>query len=225
MGVICISRQLGAHGSLIGERVARALTYGLVDSQIVRLIANRSGLPAEVLAEWDEQGPRSFLRLLLLDTSMVQGLEWGWIGTTDQDIYAEIERQRVADYVYLEGLQETLEEIGRAGNAVIVGRGAGFALREVCPELLQVQLVSSESHRIAVVAKRMDIVEDEARKLVRDSDEQRRRFLEATHQVDWRDASNYDLAINTGALGVDLAEGLILDAGRRRFEAAGTSQS
>jgi cytidylate kinase len=218
VGVICISRQLGAHGSLIGERVARALDYGLVDSEIVRLIANRSGLRPELLAEWDEHGPRSFLRRLLLDGSMVQGLEWGWIGTTDQDVYAEIERQRSADYVYLEGLQEILEEIGQAGNAVIVGRGAGFALRESCPELLHVQLASSESHRIAVVAGRMGISQKEASELVRDSDEQRRRFLEAAHQVDWRDGSNYDLVVNPGSLGVDAAEALILEAARRRFE-------
>ncbi|MBM4436529.1 MAG: cytidylate kinase family protein [Actinobacteria bacterium] len=49
--MICISRQLGSHGKVVGASVAKALGYGFADSHIVHLLSQRAGLPETLVAE------------------------------------------------------------------------------------------------------------------------------------------------------------------------------
>jgi len=106
---------------------------------------------------------------------------------------------------------------------VIVGRGAGFGLRGRRPDLLHVRLIAPEEHRVAVVASRLGVPADQARKPVRATDRQRRDFVRARYHADWDDPLAYDITLNTATLGVELAIQLVLDAAQRCFGAVPAS--
>ena len=211
MSVICVSRQLGTHGSMIAAKAAEELQYRYIDGQITDWISSRSGLPEELLARWDERGPRGFVDRLLDRAFLTQhGLDWGLYdvgGYHDAMIQAELSER--ANSTYQAELPGLIEDLGSAGSVVIVGRGAGFLLRDSVPDLLHVHLIADAELRATVLAERMDLNPDRARDLVRKSDEQRREFIRHLCEADWDDPAAYDMVINTGSLGAEASAALI----------------
>src|SRR5881394_677332 len=61
--LVTISRQYGAGGSEVAQRVAAALGWRVVDNELVEQVAARAGLPAEEVARLDERGPSFIERL------------------------------------------------------------------------------------------------------------------------------------------------------------------
>jgi cytidylate kinase len=109
--------------------------------------------------------------------------------------------------------------LGEGGAAVIVGRGSPYVLG---PELgLRVLVVAPREQRIERLAKRHDLPLAEAVTRLEREDAARRQFVARSFRVDPDDASLYDLAVNTGALGIDGAAELVEATLRRRFPSAG----
>ncbi len=61
--LITISRQYGAGGSEVAQRVAAALGWRLVDNEMVEQVAARAGLKPEDVAELEERVPTFVERL------------------------------------------------------------------------------------------------------------------------------------------------------------------
>lgn len=57
--------------------------------------------------------------------------------------------------------------------------------------------------------------------MVRESDRNRARFVEATGEGKWTDVRRYDLAINTAAIGLDATVELIVGAMGPRSDSTG----
>jgi len=226
VSVICISRQLGTLGSLVAANVARSLSYGYVDSQITGWISSRSGLPAEILRQWDERGPRTFVEKVSEHLAVAYGgADWGLYAAGGyHEVLSEIERQRRADYTYHTELPSLIEELGRTGFVVIVGRAAGFLLKGKVADLLHVRLAAGFEARVRVVRERMSVEDKEAREMLTKSDEQRRRFVRSICDADLEDPLAYDFIINTEWLSAEDATDVILHAAKARGF-AGTASS
>ncbi|MDP6758152.1 MAG: cytidylate kinase-like family protein [Chloroflexota bacterium] len=218
MGVICISRQMGTHGSVIAAKVAEELGYRYIDGQITDWISSRSGLPEELLMRWDERGPRGFVDRLLDRAFLTHyGMDWGLYGTGGyHDGVVQARLSEMANATYREELPALIEDLGNAGFVVTVGRGAGFLLLDKVPDLLHVRLIASEEQRATVLVERMGLSPDCALALVRRSADQRRKFILDLCQADWDDLKAYDAVINTGLIGVDGAKDLIVGMAKRR---------
>ena len=105
---------------------------------------------------------------------------------------------------------DIIRKAAAAGGAVIVGRCAFHVLRGV-PAVVNVFLHADEEFRCRRLMELYGIGDaDVARRTLADSDRQRRRFVEAMTGVDWSDARNYHLAIDTGFAGLAVAEELIV---------------
>ena len=61
--LITISRQYGAGGSEVAQRIAAALGWSVVDNEIVGQVAERAGLTTEEVAARDERPPTFVERL------------------------------------------------------------------------------------------------------------------------------------------------------------------
>jgi cytidylate kinase len=108
-----------------------------------------------------------------------------------------------------------IEEAAERGNAVIVGRGAAFILgrRE---GVLNVQLHASLDARIRYLMSRVEDVpgpdlpdEKALRELAHSVDSARAEYIRRLFNADWLDARHYDLAVDTGRVGVDKTVDLI----------------
>ena len=185
---VWISREAGAGGGTIARMVGTRLDWKVYDHEIVEAIAQRMELPAEEVQTFDELAP-----------SVVQD----WILPLREEHYAPQE-------AYLDHLAKLLEAIGRAGESVVVGRGAGFLFpRE---ETLLVRLVAPLKARGARLAERMGVSTRTARRAARDLDRRRNQFDRAMHRVDPTDPHRYDLVLDSNSLGLKIAAEVIIRA-------------
>ena len=96
----------GAGAGTIGRLVGTRLNWKVYDHEILEAIAHRMEMPTDEVRAFDELAP-----------SVVQD----WILPLREEHYAPQE-------AYLDHLAKLVEAIGRAGDPVVVGRGAGFIL-------------------------------------------------------------------------------------------------
>jgi cytidylate kinase len=109
------------------------------------------------------------------------------------------------------GIEDRLiREIVDDHVAVIVGRGAAQILRGR-PDVVTVLIHAPEQWRVDRVQQVYKTADRaEALRMVRQSDQERTRFIRRVAEVEWADARCYDLAINSMTLGFDGAVDLIV---------------
>ncbi|MFG0264110.1 MAG: AAA family ATPase [Rhodopirellula sp. JB055] len=188
---ITISREAGAGGSELAQRVAEKLQWDLLDQQIVDYMEQQYGTPRCLIQRVDEKH-ESWLSEIL--TSRIGGLGFSESTFT----------HRVSKLVLLAASH---------GNVVIVGRGAkyilppqqGVSVRVVAPLKLRIQRVMSERH----------LSEREARHWVLNRDRQRRNYIREHFRQDESDPHLYDLVLNVGIVSLDEAADIIIDSSRR----------
>lgn len=201
--LITISREYGACGSSVAQRVAVMLDWRLVDNQLVEEVAARAGMSPDEVSEKEERGPtfvERLARVLTVATPEVLGPT-----TAELPEHEETRLMRLTEQVVAEAAQDHAVLVGRAAVAV-VGQREG---------VLHVRLVASAAHRAGVVAKRLDVPLEEAQKRVRDVDAHRARYHRQYYNRDWADPHHYHLTINTELLGIEGSAGLIVAAVKR----------
>jgi cytidylate kinase len=103
-----------------------------------------------------------------------------------------------------------IEEAARAGNVVIVGRGGAYILRDF-PGALHVFLRASQAVRVKMIMARFSIgSEDEARRRLKQTDENWTSYIRQVYGHDRNLAEHYDLVLDTGRLGYDATVDAIL---------------
>jgi cytidylate kinase len=213
MPVITLGRQFGAGGKTVGEMLARKLKIDLLDSQLIDTVAQRLQLPKEEVEAEDEQ-PGSLLHRLLMALGsasgepMVQPEATAWNPPNVDPVF---DTRRAV----LEITQHVIKEAARAGNVIIVGRGGAYILRDL-ESALHVYLRAAEGFRVKAVMARQNLAEEEARRLVKRTDENWTAYIKQVYGHDRNLASHYDLVLDTGRLGYEATVEAILAALRAR---------
>jgi cytidylate kinase len=219
--VITISRQFGAAGVPIGRELAERFGAEFLDRQIVAEAALRSGVPEDELESYDERLPSLWQRVASVLASSSPEV------AMPLSPYVEDMSQLSTHDRLVAVTSSVIEEAAARGNAVIVGRGAAFILGRRSG-MLHVHLHASLDARIRYLMSRVeetpvdarsqaqpDVLPDERslRGLCASVDAARADYIRRLFGVDWLDATHYDLAVDTGRLGVartvDLIEGVV----------------
>jgi cytidylate kinase len=186
---IALSRLPGSGVDDLGKRLAETLGYTLFGIEIVDRIARKSGIQRELVEGLDER-VRGALE------SLLDGLRG--------------HSPRFSESEYVNRLVRVVSTLGEVGSAVIIGRGSPYILP---PErALRVLVTAPRSERVERLAKRLDLPFAEADARMSREEAARRQFIERSFHVDPDDVSLYDIAVNTGTLGVDGAADLIRSA-------------
>jgi cytidylate kinase len=88
-------------------------------------------------------------------------------------------------------------KVAEAGNAIVVGRGGAIIAHEL-PNCYHFRLEASFEFRVASIARRMEISEAEATKLVREGDKGREQFIDECLHASVADPHWYDAVFNNG---------------------------
>lgn len=199
--LITISREYGAGGSTVASLVAERLRWRLVDNQVVEEVARRAGLTPDDVARREERGP-----------SFIERLARALTVATPELIGPEPVEPPEADEVRLVKITEqVVNDACGEGDAVMVGRAA-VALIGRRQDAFHVRLIAPFEHRLRVIQDRLSIGEEEARKRIREVDDNRARYHRQYYDRDWRDARNYHLTLNTGWLGLERSADLVVAA-------------
>ena len=211
MPVITIGRMYGAGGETVGGMVAERLGAELVDSKIFEEVARRLELPEDEV-ERHEEVPGSLMSRVLqaLGTASIE-----FAAPPEATAWTPPYTDQTTDTrkAVLQITQEVIKEAARTGNAIIVGRGGAYILRDEA-RALHVFLRGSERDRIAALRQGFGFSEEEARHRIKHVDANRRAYIRQVYNHDWLDASHYHLVLDTGRLGYDRSAAAIVAAVR-----------
>ena len=214
MPVITIGRQFGAGGNTVAQMLAHELHSEVLDSRIIDEVAHRLQLPKEEVEAEDEQ-PGSFLARLLMALGsastepLIPPEATAW---TPPNAAPTFDTRKAV----LAITQHVIEEAARSGNVVIVGRGGAYILRDF-PGALHVFLRAPESIRVKTIMARFNLKsEEEARRRLKQADENWTSYIRQVYGHDRNLPSHYDLVLDTGRLGYDATVDAILAALKRR---------
>ena len=219
MPVITISRQFGAAGAPVGKALAERFGSEMLDRALVAQVALRAGIPEQELEMYDERLPTIWQRFA---SALAASPEPAMPGVTYSASLAPMSvHERLVEIT-----RSVIEEAADRGNAVILGRGGAFILADR-PDVFHVQLHASLDARVRHLLARVEEIPEEARpeekalrELCRNIDAARRAYIRDVFNADSHDVTHYDLAIDTGHVGVDKTVDLIDTAVRDTMAAA-----
>lgn len=189
--VITIGRTFGSGGREIGKKVAKELSIPFYDKELLEIELRDGRIGSEFLNMYDEKKPSAFLYSMAFNPHY---------------IYNEMES---LDTIIHDIQIKTIKYVANQGSCVIVGRRADQILLNEY-DTLNIFISASMENRIIRVSKRDGLSEKESRKLILKADKSRRAFYNYYSNGNWGEASNYNLCIDSGDLGIDNSAAMIL---------------
>jgi cytidylate kinase len=216
MPVVTISRQFGAGGSSVAELVAAEIHADIVDKILIDKVAARLGLkPSEVEAETER--PRTLIERLVRSFSTLEpGLGAAWTPPYPEPFY-----DPRAEIIHV--TENAIREAAASGNVVIVGRGAGFVLRDD-PRVFRVFLRAPEPMRVKNLMERFGWSDDMAKRKAHETDANRAAYIKQLYGHDWCDPDEHDLIVNTGRIAYATAADIVLHGVQERAGSAPTKR-
>jgi len=198
--VIAISRAMGAGGEEIGRRVASELGLRYADEEIIVRAAEKAGVSPETIAKAESTPP---LIERILDS----------LGRLPQpvEMSAVVPIVTEAPEAYTGLIEHVIKETATQGNVVIVGHAASIPLAGSA-RLLRVLITAPEELRTKRLADARGMGIEKARKAIRHSDGERRRYLERFYGLEEERPDRYDLVVNTDCLSLEDAARIIVTA-------------
>jgi cytidylate kinase len=202
MPIVTISRQYGAGGSSVAALVAADLGAEVVDKKLIEEVANRLSLrPSDVEAEAEH--PRGLLDRLVRSFSTIEPtMGAGWTPPYSDPLFDP--RKEIIQLT-----EQIIGEVAQGGNVVVVGRGAGFVLRDQ-PGVFRAFLRAPEDVRVGRLMDRLGLTEPETRRKMHETDSNRAAYIRQLYGRDWCDPDEYDLVVNTGRISYETAAMMIL---------------
>ena len=188
--IITISREFGSGGRFIGEEVAKKLGIAYYDKNIISQIAEKSGLSPEYIQESAELSPKKGLLAYALAGRDITG-------------------KSVEDMVY-EVQRKVILELAEKEPCVIIGRNADFILKDR-DDVLNVFIYGDMPEKIQRITRLYKVNEQEAIKMMSDTDKRRRTNYDFYTDQKWGKASNYTLCLNSSQLEYDRCEKIIME--------------
>lgn len=202
--VIAISRQFGSGGAEVGHALAARLGVRYADRDILEQAARMLGKDHRELEGLEERVASLWGRAAgILSMGAPEGpyVMPALLPAGEDDLFL-VESQ-------------IIREIAAREDAVVVGRGAFWLLRDH-PRLLSVFLHAPEPWRIARIAERRGVPEDQARTLVREVDQHRARFIQSLRAGAQTDARCYHVCLDTSVVGIAAAVELVAALAAKR---------
>lgn len=172
--IITIARQHGSGGKQIGKLVAQQLGIPFYYKEMIALAAHESGLDAEFISDIHKNSP-DVLRDLYLSTGSVR--------------YAIAAQEKI------------IRKIADSGSCVIVGRAAGYVLRDY-DNVVRIFVHAPKKYRTQRVMEIYGDTPAEVKKNIHRSDKARGVYYRHISDKRWEDGRNYQLVLDS-SVGID----------------------
>ena len=196
--IITISREFGSGGRSIGREVAQRLGIPFYDKELVEQIALESGFAPQFIEEHGEHAPSRSRLSYVFSHQGVPGIMNG---------------MSTADFLW--SIQcNVILQLAEKGPCVIVGRNADYILKDR-KDCLDVFIHADMDFRAERIVRLYG--ESEKSPETRLHEKDKRRMVNYQHYTGrvWGQASNYDLCLNSGILGIDTCVDIITDLAQK----------
>ena len=227
MPVITINGPIGCGSVTVGQLVAQEMNLNFVDRLVFTQAARLMGAPVQGLIEKEQRVVRFKDRLgrfiqTVLERSAVAGVSGEpYFGPGIESLPAETLAElagesssptaQVDDKGFLEATTKVVQDLHRAGNVVIIGRGANVILADT-PGVMHVGLVAPLEQRVQTYMQREHLDRDEALAYVQDLDEAWHSFFRKFFNVSPTEASRYHMILNMEKIQASTAAEVIVHA-------------
>lgn len=198
--LVTIEREFGCGAGSIAAQLADHLGWKLWDHLLTEEIARLANVDQSTVRRCDER----------MDSKLHRLAKSFWRGSYERNS-AALGSQVFDTDCMMRMMEETMTKVAREGNAVIVGRGAPYFMRER-PDAFQVFLYAPRSEKIRrTIAE--GHTEHDAIEQVDSVDRERIAYVKHYFNADWPTRSLYHVMINT-AVGNEAVIQTILDTMR-----------
>lgn len=181
--VITISREYGSGGRYIGKLIADKLGIKLYDKEFINKLSKETGLSEDYI-ESNEQKRES-----------IDGLYYNGMSNADELFVKEA---------------ELIKKVANKESCVIIGRCADFVLKDK-KNVIKVFVYNNMENKIKRVEKFYNIDKKKAEKEINKINKLRANHYKHYTDREWQNHENYDICINSDALGVEKSADLICE--------------
>lgn len=192
--IITIERPYASGGSEIGKKTAEALGYKLFDRNILIEAAKNLGIPQIRINNLDETSPGSFI--FNLSKTARRNANENSLPMAEK-LFAEEKR--------------IIEKAADEGGCVIVGRAAGYILRDR-KDCLHVFLHADKKFRIQRAIEKGGINPADAENTIKKIDKRRKAFYDSITEWKWGNPEFFEVCIDSSKLGIELCTKLLTEA-------------
>lgn len=180
--IITISREFGSGGRELGKRLSDALHIPCYDNEIIKMIAEEHGFDENYVSRMSEKSIQSAYSLTI-------GHRFAAAPSyvTKQAIKIAVEQRKI------------IENFGKQGDCVIVGRCADIILKDYCP--FNIFVYADKDAKLQRCMERAPegekMTRTELERLMHDIDKNRASYRDFYTDAKWGAKENYHLCINT----------------------------
>ena len=188
--IITISREFGSGGRFIGEQIAQKCGIEFYDKKIIEHVAKELGISEQIVANQGEYAPAGSI------------FSYAFVGR-------DITGVSLSDQIF-NIQQKLIKDIAQKEPCVIVGRCADYILSDR-DDVLNVFIHGDMPEKIQRISRLYHVSEQEAVKMMADTDKRRMTNYNFYTDQKWGKASNYTLCLNSSQLGYDRCEMIIME--------------
>ena len=189
--VITISREYGSGGRYIGKLVADKLGIKLYDKEFINKLSKETGFSEDYI-ESNEQKRDS-----------IDGLYYNGMSNADELFVKEA---------------ELIKKVANKESCVIIGRCADFVLKDK-KNVIKVFVYNNMENKIKRAEKFYNIDKKKAEKEINKINKLRANHYKHYTDREWQNHENYDICINSDALGVEKSAELICEIAENKEKA------
>jgi len=215
MAIITISRQFGAGGRTLGGIIAKEMGYVFFDNEIIQRVAKKAKVSANWVESVEKEAGGKFQRFIsgLVPKSLVDRILDDKRGYIDEEIYVDM-------------LHEIITRIADEGNAVIIGRGSQYILKDR-KDTIHIFLIANKEDRVKFMELHYDLSPTRALQAVDADDKRRINLYRKFGKTDYEQPILYHMTLNTTLLDMESARDTVCQAARGKerilADAAGSS--
>ena len=184
--VITIAREYGSGGRYVGKLLSEKLGIKLYDKNLIQIISNESGLSASYIEE-NEQNIHANL-LSSFNTQYYDNL------SNDDNLF-------IAE-------SKAIKEIAQKGSCIIIGRCSNHILKDN-KNVINIFLYSDDKNKVARAVKYYGLNKENAQKQINKINKARENHYRYYTNAEWKDLSNYDIAINVDTYGAEATASIL----------------
>ncbi len=199
MAVITISRHFGAGGRTLGEMVAKKLGYQFYDNEVIQMVSIHAKVSTDSVDDLEQQTHGVFKKFV--SDIVPKGLK---------DLMTSRKEETIDEEIYVDILRKIIVEIAADGNAVIIGRGSQYILKDD-DDVFHLLITADSDDRIKFLVEKYNLTQAQAVRAVNQDDNRRANLYRKFGETGYDQSDNYHLVLNTSKLQLQTACELICE--------------
>jgi cytidylate kinase len=196
MAVFTIARHFGAGGRTLGEMIASKLGFDFYDNEMIQRVSTQAKVSIDTVDEMERDAGGMFKKFL--SDIVPKGLK---------DLMISGKQDVIDEEIYVDILKRFINEIADNGDAVIIGRGSQYILKDR-DDVFHLLITADEQDRIRFLEDKYQVTHDQAVRAVTQDDKRRANLYQKFGETDYDQPDQYHLVLNTSKLDFDTARDL-----------------